>query len=434
MIAAVPARIPMLRVVLYSAIVLSSWFVPSVGQTPKKGKPIPVTGQADPGLASFDEMMLSFLAKHNVPGAALAVSRDGVLVYARGFGMADQAGPVQPRALFRIASISKPITAAAIFKLIQEGKLKLDERPFAILKLQPFLPKGRKRDPRLKDITVRQLLQHTGGWDRDKSGDPMFRSVEIAKALGVPPPAHAEQIIRFMLGQPLDFTPGERSVYSNFGYCVLGRIIEKVSGESYEQYVRKHVLAPLGIKASRLGRTLLPGRAPGEVTYHAKGTGSSVFAANLGKQVPLPYGAWYLEAMDSHGGWISSAVDLVRFASAFDKPAQCPILSKKSIETMFARPEGAAGYNAKGKPRPVYYACGWNVRVAGKNRTNQWHTGTLDGTATILVRRNDGLCWAVLFNARFNQRGQFLADLIDGLVHEAADKVERWPKRPVKVK
>jgi N-acyl-D-amino-acid deacylase len=401
---------------------------------PKKGKPIPVTGQANPDLASFDDMMLSFLTKHNVPGAALAVTRDGVLVYARGFGMADDGERVQPRALFRIASISKPITAAAILKLIEEGKLKLDDRAFAMLKLQPFLPKGRKRDPRLKDITVRQLLQHTGGWDRDKSGDPMFRSVEIAQALGVPPPAEPEQIIRFMLGQPLDFSPGERYAYSNFGYCVLGRIIEKVSGETYDNYVRKHVLAPLGAKASRLGKTLLAGRAPGEVTYHAKGTAPSVFAANLGKQVPLPYGAWCLEAMDSHGGWISSAVDLVRLASAFDKPEQCPILNKKSIATMFARPEGAAGYNAKGKPRPVYYACGWQVTVAGKNKANQWHTGALDGTATILVRRHDGLCWAVLFNARASSRGEYLAGLIDGLVHEAADKVERWPKRPVKAK
>jgi CubicO group peptidase (beta-lactamase class C family) len=296
------------------------------------------------------------------------------------------------------------------------------------------LPNGRKRDPRLKNITVRQLLQHTGGWDRAKSGDPMFRSVEIAKALDVPPPAHAEHVIRFMLGKPLDFDPGERYAYSNFGYCVLGRIIEKVSGETYQNYVKKHVLGPLGIKAGRLGKTLLPGRAPGEVTYHAKGKGPSVFADNLGKPVPLPYGTWYLEAMDSHGGWISSAVDLVRFAAVFDKPGECPILSKKSIETMFARPEGSAGYNAKGKPRSAYYACGWNVRVAGKNKSNQWHTGALDGTATILVRRHDGLCWAVLFNARNNPRGEYLAGLIDGLVHEAADKVERWPRRPVKVK
>jgi N-acyl-D-amino-acid deacylase len=426
----------MIRCILYSAALIFLIFIPSTAQEPKKAKPIPITGQANPDLASFDEMMLAFMAKQHVPGAALAVTKDGMLVYARGFGMADHAGPVVPRALFRVASISKPITAAAIMKLIEEGKLKLDTRVFAILKLQAFLPKGRKRDPRLKDITVRELLHHTGGWDRDKSFDPMFRSVEIAQALKGPPPAQPDQIIRYMLGQPLDFTPGERYAYSNFGYCVLGRIIEKVSGESYEEYVKKHILAPLGIQATRLGKTLPKGRARLEVTYHDEKsrTGPSVFAANLGKQVPLPYGAWCLEAMDAHGGWISSAVDLVRFASAFDKPEQCKILTKQSIATMFARPEGAAGYNAKGKPRADYYACGWEVRSAGKGKANQWHSGALDGTATTLVRRHDGLCWAVLFNVRANLQGKDLIALIDGQVHGAADKVQRWPKRPAKAK
>src|SRR5262245_50546319 len=192
----------MLRVILVSVLALGL-LAPTGALQPKKNKPIAVTGQPNPDLASFDDMMLAFLAKHDVPGAALAVTRDGMLVYARGFGIADHAGPVLPRALFRVASISKPITAVAILKLIEEGKLKLDDRAFAVLQLQPFLPKGRKRDPRLKDITVRQLLQHTGGWDRDKSFDPMFRSVDIAKAFQAPPPAQAQHIIRYMLGQPL---------------------------------------------------------------------------------------------------------------------------------------------------------------------------------------------------------------------------------------
>src|SRR5260370_27766978 len=135
--------------------------------------------------------------------------------------------------------------------------------------------------------------------------------------------------------------------------------------------------------------------------------------------------------MDAHGGWISSAVDLVRFASAFDRPQQCKIVNKKSIETMFARPAGAAGFKAKGKPRADYYGCGWNVLSVGKDKANQWHTGSLDGTATILVRRNDGLCWAVLFNTRSNPRGEYLAGLIDGLVHVAADKAQRGPPRPL---
>ncbi len=150
----------------------------------------------------------------------------------------------------------------------------------------------------------------------------------------------------------------------------------------------------------------------------------------LGKPVPPPYGAWYLEAMDAHGGWLSSAPDLVRFAAAFDRPERCPILKADSIRTMFARPAGLAGARKNGEPRDVYYGCGWNVRVVdAQGAIHTWHNGALDGTATILVRRSDGLCWAVLFNARANPRGQYLAKLIDPLVHDAADQVKRWPAK-----
>jgi len=160
--------------------------IPLLGITPGASEPalaqagIAVTGQANPDLASFDDMMLGFLKEHQVPGAALAVTRHGRLVYSRGFGVADRDGmhAVTPAMLFRIASISKPITSAAILRLIEQGRLKLDDRAFAFLNMRP----GQKGDDRLNDVTVRHLLQHTGGWDRDKSFDPMFRSVAAAKA------------------------------------------------------------------------------------------------------------------------------------------------------------------------------------------------------------------------------------------------------------
>jgi N-acyl-D-amino-acid deacylase len=181
---------------------------------------------------------------------------------------------------------------------------------------------------------------------------------------------------------------------------------------------------------TRLGKTLE--RAKGEVKYiDLKGrTGPAVVGPQRGKPVPLPYGAWYLEAMDAHGGWLSSAPDLVRFASSFDRPLKSPILKADSIRITFARPPGLAGYEKNGKPLDVYYGCGWQVRVVNPmGALNTWHTGALDGTSTILVRRFDGLCWAVLFNARENQRGQDLAGLIDGKVHQAADSVKRWPAK-----
>jgi CubicO group peptidase (beta-lactamase class C family) len=386
---------------------------------------ISVSGPADPQLAAFDELMVAFVRQHDVPGAALAVSRDGKLIYARGFGDADRERglAMQPRSLFRIASISKPITAAAILRLIEQGKLKLDNLVFDLLPFEP--PPGRQRDPRLKKVTVRHLLEHTGGWDRAVSFDPMFRPLIIAADLGVPPPAGPEHVIRYMLGQQLDFEPGSRYAYCNFGYCVLGRLIEKLSGKPYATYVQDEVLTPLGIRDMQLGKTLQ--QASGEVRYvdGKRRTAKAVVGPELGKKVPVPYGAWYLEAMDAHGGWIASAPDLVRFASAFDQPDRCPILQADSVRTMFGRPAGAVGLTDKGEPRDAYYALGWNVRVAAPGKFNASHAGALDGTATLLVRRHDGLCWAVLFNRGATPEGKHLGAAIDKALHEAADKVVR---------
>jgi len=236
-------------------------------------KIIPETGKSYKALEPFDRMMHTFIRENEIPGGALAVAKDGRLLYARGFGWADRENkkPVQPHSLFRIASISKPITAVAVLRLVEEGKLKLDDRAFALLPHKPHLSKGGKVDARLEQITIRHLLQHRGGWDRAKSMDAMFQPVRIAHALGKQPPADADDIIRFMRSWPLDFAPGARYAYSNFGYNVLGRIIEEKTGKSYEEYVRSNVLKPLDITAMRIGKTLPAGRAKDEVRYYTRG-------------------------------------------------------------------------------------------------------------------------------------------------------------------
>jgi N-acyl-D-amino-acid deacylase len=129
---------------------------------------LPVTGRADPRLASFDRLMTRFMRKHRIPGAALAVAHNGRMVYARGFGFADRDDkqPVQPDSLFRIASVSKPLTAVAVLQLIERGHLKFDDPVFEILKLQR---PARRFDARWKKVTILHLLQHRGGWDRDKA-------------------------------------------------------------------------------------------------------------------------------------------------------------------------------------------------------------------------------------------------------------------------
>jgi N-acyl-D-amino-acid deacylase len=399
---------------------------------------VPVTGKADPRMACFDDLLVGFIRERKIPGAAVAISRRGRLVHARGYGFADveKQISVAPDALFRIASISKPVTAVAVLQLVEQGRFGLDDKLLDRLPIEPFLAPGSELDPRTRSITVRQLLQHTAGWDRDVAFDPMFRSVEIARELDVFPPARPPHIMRYMFGRQLDFAPGERYAYSNIGYSILGRLIEKYSGDSYDGYVKSHVLGPLGIHRMQLGKTLADGRAPGEVKYYETSgeTTSAVVGEKIGALVPWPYGGWCLEAMDSHGGWIASAVDLVRFAKAFDEPERCPILGAPTIAAMFARPDGPPGLDGDGKPKDVYYGLGWFVRPSGAGGgPTQWHTGSLDGTSTILVRRADGVVWAVLFNTRNGPKNkdtgkeEVPSRMIDPLMHKAIDSVLEWP-------
>jgi N-acyl-D-amino-acid deacylase len=387
-------------------------------------------------LAAYEDLMTNFMREHEPPGAALAVTYHGRLVYARGFGFADREAkePVQPTSLFRIASLSKPFTSAAVMSLVQQGKLKLDDRVFSIIDLQPHLEQGARVDPRLRDIRVQHCLQHTAGWDRSKSFDPMSATTaeKVSKALNVPLPIHPNHIIRYTMGKPLDSDPGEKYAYSNFGYCVLGRVIEAVSGKSYADFVSNRILAPVGIRNMRQGKNLLSDRAPAEVKYYdsKERTARAISGPRIGTQAPLPYGVECIETMDANGGWIASAVDLMRFAVALDDPNHCAILNKDSIQTMLARPRGRQGRGVKGKLKSEYYACGWEVRpTAGEaDKCTKWHTGMLAGSSTLLVCRNHRINWAALFNCDANRAGKGFASLIDSPLHQMADKINAWPK------
>ena len=181
----------------------------------------------DKSIPEIDSVVQSVLSDLKIPGASIAIARNGKLLYARGYGKANQDTPVLPTHLFRIASISKPITAIAIMQLMEANKLRLSDKVTDILAFQPVLEGDAKPDQRWKEITIEQLLQHRAGFNRDKTFDPMFRSTDIAKVTRTSAPANPDAIIRYMMGRPLDFDPGTNYSYSNFGYCLLGRVIEK---------------------------------------------------------------------------------------------------------------------------------------------------------------------------------------------------------------
>jgi N-acyl-D-amino-acid deacylase len=390
--------------------------------------PAIVTGEAVPEFAAVDAVMQELLTEHSIPGAAVAITDGGRLVYARGFGYGDVAAreKVTPESLFRIASISKPVTSATVFRLIEQGKLTLDSKVFEILDKYEPPAADAKVDPRLADITIRQLLQHSGGWDRDKSFDAMFRALDFARTLKVPPPAGPNEVIRNMMAQPLDFDPGVRQAYSNYGYCLLGRVIEKLTGQSYEDAVRERILDPSGARTMTLGRSLPEQRHAGEVRYYTVDRGPSVFDASLGQRVPYPYGGWYLEAMDSHGAWLASCLDLARFGVSFDDNGDGTLLQRASLDAMFARPSGTAGLDDKGQPKDYCYAAGWGRRESPAGAEFS-HSGALSGTSTLLVKRPDGRNWTVLFNSRGGPRADFFPTALKPKMSRVLDEIKTWP-------
>jgi uncharacterized protein (TIGR03437 family) len=385
------------------------------------------TGIAVPELASFDQWMLDFMNRWGMRGGSLAIAKDGRLVFARGYGLADveAQAPVEPESLFRIGSVSKTLTAAGILKLVEEGRLDLDAKAFRLLDhLTP--PPNAAADPRLFEITVRQLLHHTGGFVKDKNGvsnsnDPMRPPMTdmASAALGAPSPASPETSIRFMMGRPLDFDPGTQYAYSSFGYCVLARIIEKISGQPYGEYVRQAVLAPSGINRMRLGRTRLRDRAPGEVRYYAEPMPISNSVYGDGP-VPFPYGAFSMEAIDASGGWIASAMDLVRFVSALDGVRKPALLNAETVRLMLSPPAPPAWSSEED-----YYGLGWFVQATAPE-PYWWHTGGVPYSASAFVgRMPGGICVAVVFNGN-TTAGAFWGEM-QSVLTSTAEQIPTWP-------
>jgi N-acyl-D-amino-acid deacylase len=397
--------------------------------TPPSGSAVP-TGQAVPELAAFDQLMLDLMATWNLPGGQLALAKDGRLVFDRGYGLADveASEPVQPTSLFRIASVSKPITTVAILTLVDAGLLSLDDYAFRLLAgLQP--PANAPRDPRLEDVTIEHLLVHAGGWDSTRGFDPQYQpwTWQHAGVLGIAHPLGAEEIVRAMLGVRLAFDPGARSVYSNFGFNVLGRVIEQVSGQSYEAYVQDRVLHPAGVESMRIGGTRLTERAPGEVRYYSppgQAPMPSIFPG-VG-YAPFAYDYFFIPSLDAHGGWIASAADLVRFATAIDGQRGTALLQPATVDAMLQTPRPATEEGAAGSGNETAATgLGWIVQATDDGF--EWsHAGALEGSNSAwLARLHDGVTIAFAFNTV--PEGEAFFDEAISALRATAEAVTAWP-------
>lgn len=225
------------------------------------------TGIEVPSLAAFDQQMQQLMTARNIPSGSVAVAWEGRLVLARGYSW--NPGPqdivTQPDSLFRIASCSKPITSTLINRLIQDGALALNDTIGQYVDLTPR--PGTSADPRLATVTVRNLLEMLGGFgDPATLGyDPVFRDRIVAQGLGIALPVSHADVIRYQSGVALASTPGTTYQYSNYGYKLLGRVIETASGMPYERYARR-VLNRAGVWNLRLARAhrtnARPARSP----------------------------------------------------------------------------------------------------------------------------------------------------------------------------
>jgi CubicO group peptidase (beta-lactamase class C family) len=313
-------------------------------------------------LRQIGSLAQAFMDKYDVPALSLAYGRGTRMLVSQAYGLANRESHQQatPQSLFRIASLSKPITSAAVFTLVQAGKLHTSDLVFG--------PKGILNNldvhsPSLQQITIRHLLTHTaGGWGNAED-DPMFRLHDRDRTVFL---QHA--LNRY----PLYDSPGTAYAYSNLGYFILGRVIERVSGQPYMPFVQQHVLLPLGLADMQLAARH---PAPREVRYYGQG-GQNPY------DVPI-------ELHDANGGWLATATDLVRFAlgvfSAQDH-AGAPALFTPETLAQLTRPTAAN----------PHYACGWALSPDGDDT----HIGAFPGTASLLMHRHDGLAWALLTNTR----------------------------------
>lgn len=350
-----------------------------------------MSGAGHPALVAVDEAMVRFMRENDIPGATVAIALDGEVVFERGYGWADEARTeaMRPDAMMRLASVSKPITMAAVRTLIEEGAFGLESFAFdlgqdggGLLKLSPYPELG---DERLRGVTVRHLMRHEGGWDRSTAGDLTYMEVPIAGAFGVASPPGRERTVRWILGRRLEFAPGERSAYSNIGALTLGLILEEREGMALDEVIQRRVLDPIGVADGDhvAGRTFLADRDAREPWYHGRSGRVNVFDP-VGARVDGPCGSWDHEARIGQGGQVATAEALARFAAHYWVNGE-RIGVRKS-------PTARGGWK-------------WN------------HTGSLDGTGALVRQRGDGLTYGVLFNSRGHGgavRG-VLDDVLDGV-------------------
>jgi CubicO group peptidase (beta-lactamase class C family) len=343
--------------------------------------------------------------KWSVPGTEFTIAYKNKLLCDTGYGYANFGEHVHKGNLFRIASDSKIFTAIAILQLAEQNKLQLDDHVFG--KSGILDRYNRYIDPRVGDITVRMLLHHRGGWDRDLypdiKGDPTFNAWTIANIahLKSSPPS-TEVIINYVLQDILlDYTPDSTFAYSNFGYLLLGQIVEKVSGMKYEEYINKYVLQKLDIDDMVLGQTFpdysnLNNKEAHYFDYPGAPLVTNCYDPNLTSsrqdtvpKVPNPYGGFDMGTFNSFGRWLATSKDLVKMLIFLRS-----VLNAESFRLL------TTPY------LPEHYGMG--IYILGEY---SWHNGSLPGTTAEFIHCTNGFDCAIVMNTRAKDEKKMNSEL-----------------------
>ncbi|KAK3774791.1 hypothetical protein RRG08_034883 [Elysia crispata] len=259
---------------------------------------------------SFDDVISNFLTEQGIPGASVAISRQNKVIYKQGYGISGCSRRVQPDSVFRIASISKPVTAAIVMHVCGTANVSLEKQVFG---KQGILKKYRTQDKRMKKISIRHLLQHSAGWDRDKVGDAAFVRPQCVIQHHPDSDEYNQALLSYALRRKLQFSPGTWHAYSNLGYLALGQIIQEISGESFER-VMEDFLLKLGIQGITVGHRERSSFDVSEVEYFNNKDPVLTESLYPNEGLVLPqYGGMAMPSSASYGGLVANSCSLLQF-------------------------------------------------------------------------------------------------------------------------
>lgn len=378
---------------------------------------------AQPELHPMDSIMRRYLKRWEINGAQLAIMRYDSLIYARGFGFADKDKqiPMEPSNILRMASCSKLITAVGIMKLRDMGKVKLSDKVFGpqgILNDTFYV--NSIRDKRYFDITVEQLLRHKAGFT-NYAGDAIFSTRYIMQQNHLTTPPDHRTLLRIVLKRHLGYTPGTAQRYCNIGYTLLSLIIQKRTGMSYERFMQKFVLEPAGCYDFHIAGNYLKDRRHNESIYymHSSSEPAAEFN-NSGRMVVRCYGENDITTLLGAGAWVASAAEVCRLVAAIDGDPTVPdVLSRQAVSMMT-------------QEMPDHqFSLGWNFTP----KRGPWiRTGSLVGTAALILKYADGECWVFITNTSTWKGHEFSKDTM-ALFEKLRKKFgSKMPKRNMFVK